>query len=401
MSSRAVLVLTTSDPERLARIRRNVEALAAGGFAVDIASPYGTHTLPVRQHILIDPHRSAAQNRRAQGLTRAAFAAASCMAPKPDLVRILLQGQYGLALIKESIARIRHDLYLVEEVELLPFALELATRNRSRVMVDLRDFNWTLEHKPAFGRRMSHKRQSVLYQTFLPQAHQVLVVSRSQQEQLVAELGVNSKVMLSTPWHVAIEPAAPTPGKVRIVYHGRAEPNRKIEVLLDAMCLLDDSYTLDLFLVPGDHQYIDKLKNHTKCDQRIALRDPVPLSELVSATAGFDVGLAFFPPATSNLASALPNKVFEYVQARLALVTGPTPDIAHLVEAYGCGLVTDDFSAPALAKSLASLDHEALVRLKSASHAAAATLCFEKQAGVLLDAVRHLLQQGVASLDGV
>src|SRR5690606_15907970 len=100
-------------------------------------------------------------------------------------------------------------------------------------------------------------------------------------------------------------------------------------------------------------------------------------AELVSTLNGYDLGVHVLPPVNFNNANALPNKVFDYVQARLGLVVGPTPEMAALAREHGVGLVAEDFTAEALAAVLDSLTPERVRELKAASHAAARELSAE------------------------
>jgi hypothetical protein len=74
---------------------------------------------------------------------------------------------------------------------------------------------------------------------------------------------------------------------------------------------------------------------------------------------------------------ALPNKLFEFIQARLAVATWPSPEMAKIVRNYGCGLVSDDYSVSSMAKCLNQLSSEDVMLFKEASNKAAATLCAE------------------------
>ena len=59
--------------------------------------------------------------------------------------------------------------------------------------------------------------------------------------------------------------------------------------------------------------------------------------DLVAALAPFDVGLVIDRPATENTRLALPNKLFEYLMAGLAVVVPDAPAMAALVEREGVG----------------------------------------------------------------
>ena len=119
-------------------------------------------------------------------------------------------------------------------------------------------------------------------------------------------------------------------------------------------------------------------------DERIRFRDPVPYTELIETLNGFDLGLSIFPPTTFNLAWCLPNKFFDFVQARLGEIVGPSPEMARFVEEYGIGLVLPDFEPASLARVLEALTPKQVTAYKKASSANADALSSESQ-GVIWD----------------
>jgi len=75
-----------------------------------------------------------------------------------------------------------------------------------------------------------------------------------------------------------------------------------------------------------------------------------------------------------NFNYALPNKFFEFIQARLALVISPNLAMAQIVQQYGCGVVSADYSPHRMAAAINALDVSAIDACKQASHNAAQEL---------------------------
>ncbi|NLF05994.1 MAG: glycosyltransferase family 4 protein, partial [Actinomycetales bacterium] len=105
----------------------------------------------------------------------------------------------------------------------------------------------------------------------------------------------------------------------------------------------------------------------------------------------FDLGVHVLPPVSFNNAWALPNKFFDFVQARLGVVVGPSPEMARLVREHGLGAVAEDFSAKALTAVLDALTPDRVTAWKQASHAAARELSAESQVQTWHRAVTALL----------
>jgi hypothetical protein len=119
------------------------------------------------------------------------------------------------------------------------------------------------------------------------------------------------------------------------------------------------------------------------------------MRELVSMANAYDVGLFLLPPNNLNRRYALPNKFFEFVQARLAVAVGPSPEMAALVRRHGLGVVAADFTPEALAAELNSLDADQIAGFKLASDAAACELSAERNAEAILSAIDTALASTV------
>ena len=126
------------------------------------------------------------------------------------------------------------------------------------------------------------------------------------------------------------------------------------------------------------------------CD-RITFHEPVAPAALPAALNQFDVGVFCMPPINTNARFALPNKFFDFVQARLAVAVGPAEEMARLVREHGLGVVSDEFSQESFAAALATIDPDALLRYKRASDAAARDLSSEADECVETELVQRLL----------
>lgn len=190
----------------------------------------------------------------------------------------------------------------------------------------------------------------------------------------------------------------PTPvgSPVRLVHIGIAGRARRLETMIDAVALLESrspgTMTLDLVLAPGDASYIAELGARADAlGGAVRVLPPVPFDEIVPVLTAYDAGIFVCPPTTFNLLHALPNKLFEFVQARLAVVVGPSPEMARIVTEHGLGVVADGFTAEETARALATLSPERVTEHKAASHRAAEALSAERLSTPWLDAVGNLL----------
>ena len=125
---------------------------------------------------------------------------------------------------------------------------------------------------------------------------------------------------------------------------------------------------------------------------RIHFLSPVPMQQLVKFSSKYDIGVYLFPPTSFNTQHALPNKFFEFIQARLAIAIGPSPEMAKIVEAHDCGVVARDFEPKSLANCLLKLDHNKINHYKCQSHKFARKMSAEQNREKLLNLIEETLE---------
>jgi len=203
-------------------------------------------------------------------------------------------------------------------------------------------------------------------------------------------VGAPIEVVTNAPFHESITPRR-TGRPIRIVHHGIAAPIRRIETMAEAVRLLDEGLELHLILVEGSRDYIEELRAAYRDEPRIHFIDPVPMPEISRHISQFDIGLFILEPAIFNYRHALPNKFFEFVQARLAIAVGPSPEMERMVREHGLGVVAPDFSAGAMAQTLRGLTEADIDCFKANSDRAASKLSAEANRTTMLRMVDRAL----------
>jgi glycosyltransferase involved in cell wall biosynthesis len=211
--------------------------------------------------------------------------------------------------------------------------------------------------------------------------------------QYTKDTGVKPVVLTNAPDYEKIEPNIKTNGlkRIRLIHHGGASPSRKIENMIKMMRHLDDRFEFDILLVPGSISYIEKLKKLACDNPRIHFLSPVPMQQLVKFSNKYDIGVYLLAPSNFNTQHALPNKFFEFIQARLALAIGPSPEMAKIVKEYDCGVVARDFDPKSLANCLLRLDNTKINHYKCQSHKIARKMSAEQNRETLLNLIDQTL----------
>jgi glycosyltransferase involved in cell wall biosynthesis len=340
------------------------------------------------------------------------------LAPPADATRFLALHQRSRAPLRRalSLARLllrRHaafagdryqlaapgawDLIVANDADMLPLAFRLATP-RTQILFDAHEYAPREFEDRLYWRLFHQAHKTWLCATFAPRVHGFTTVCDGIADEYARVFAVPRPFVI--PNAPPRQPGAPRPtppDRIRLVHHGLASRSRKIELMIDLLRHLDRRFTLDLMLVASEPGYLEELRRRAGDDPRIRFRAPVPTSEIVAATRDYDVGLFLLPPTNLNYRFALPNKFFEFLQARLAVAIGPSPEMARLVHAHGVGIVADDFDPRSLAWQLESLDAPAIDRLKQAAHVAADHLCWENLQVTLRTLVEKLLSESCAA----
>lgn len=177
-------------------------------------------------------------------------------------------------------------------------------------------------------------------------------------------------VVRNAPLALNAKPSAVDPLAIQLVHHGVGTTHRGIEQSIIALRKLPRAYQLNFHLVSGP-TYLIKVRLLAfllGVYGRVKFHEPVPTPEIPKALNAYDLALVVIPPITENEREALPNKFFESIQARLAIVTGPNPTMARIVSDLKLGVVIPGWKSRDIVEGVLSLSALQLEQLKSNVH---------------------------------
>lgn len=280
------------------------------------------------------------------------------------------------------------DLVIVENIELLPLAFKV--KGDAKVIFDAREYYPREFESSLWFRCVERSRRIELCERYMRRCDSVVTVSEGLKKAFEEDFGVNAILYRSTPSYVDIKPKPTDEQHIRMVYHGAANRDRQLENLIAVLNRLDLRFSLDLFLV-GNPGYQLELKKLASDDPRVRFVDPVPFESIISIINDYDIGFFYYEPKGFNIEHCLPNKFFEYIQARLMIAIGPLPDMAHMIKKYGCGVVSKTFTVESMAETLNGLSSFDVDKAKKCSDLAAKELCFEEESNILKRIIFNLL----------
>lgn len=162
--------------------------------------------------------------------------------------------------------------------------------------------------------------------------------------------------------------------------------HRGSEELVEAMPYLNDDF---LLLIIGNGDIVPQLKKMTeekKLHQRIRFIGRLPYNELIKYTSVADLGVTLDKDTNLNYRYSLPNKIFDYIQAGVPVLSSKLPELERIIQTYEVGELVDEVTPEAIATKI---QHLAENKTKLAWYAhqcqkAARELNWEKEKWVLL-----------------
>ncbi|WP_438855343.1 glycosyltransferase [Agromyces sp. M3QZ16-3] len=268
----------------------------------------------------------------------------------------------------------RFDIVLADDVDTVPIALRLAPARG--VHADLHEYAPKQKEDVLVWRLFLGPLMTWLVRRFATRADSVTTVGQGIADEYRRVFGIDAGVVTNAAPFVDARPG-PVGDRIRLVHSGAGLRDRNIMTLVDAVEAAKTPVTLDLYLTENDPSLIEELRRRQS--DRVTLHPPVPYAQLSSTLNAYDVGIHALPPTSFNNRWALPNKLFDYVQARLGVLIGPSPEMANVVERYAIGTVASGFGVEELAAAIDRMDASSVGRWKAASDAAARELSSASQ----------------------
>ena len=373
---RQVLVLSFTDHKRDPRVNRQLRALRRH-YRVVAAGTGDSEIEDVRfVRIQISPRTTLVKANEATQLLLKRY-------------EQYYWGQRHVAELERTLGGDAPALIIANDIETLPLAIKVA--KGAKVVFDAHEYS-PREFEDRFAWRLIKQPYiDYLCHKYIGSAAAMMTVADGIAEEFGANFKVKPEVVLNAPKFHQLRASPVRVREFRMIHHGAAVPARKIETMLQIMRDLDGRFRLALMLIPTLPRYLESLKRRAADDERIRFLDPVPMSELVAFGNAYDIGLYLLQPSSFNNLHALPNKFFEFIQSRLMIAVGPSPEMASLVQKYDCGVVANDFRPASLAHALGRLDVKEVERYKGNTGRAAEELCFEQSSRKFLALVAKTL----------
>lgn len=278
------------------------------------------------------------------------------------------------------------DLIIANELETVPLAMKVA--RGVPVIADLHEY--TPGHlEPGSLAHLAYQRYRLwLTRNYLKKPSALITVGKGISKLYEENWGVPPlHIVMSAPHYEDLIPSPVHPDKIDLVYHGLGGPGRGLDLILSALKSLPPAFEANFYLAGGRDEELRERAAELNIEERVHFHPPVPTLDIAKTINKHDVAIVFHQPHTENFRDSLPNKFFESIQARLAMVVSPSPEMSDIVDSYKIGLVAKKHSVESLTQVLLALTPQRIIHFKKRSYSAASDYCWENEEKALLAVV--------------
>lgn len=167
--------------------------------------------------------------------------------------------------------------------------------------------------------------------------------------------------------------------KIKILYTGNYTGLRGLEELVASMEYVLDIFQLHLMGYGNLQMKLIEIIKEKKLQDKVFFHDPVPQNIVVDETSKYDLGVVTYLPTNLNNYYCSPNKLYEYIQAGLGIISINLPEPKNIIEKYGNGVLFDSYDPKEIANVINTLKIENIIKFKKNSIAAKEDLCWENE----------------------
>lgn len=299
---------------------------------------------------------------------------------------VLFYASFNIALFFDLLFS-KVDIITANDLDTLPACAFAAVIRRKILVYDSHEL--FVELPELKGRRLTQSIWNIFEKLCIKKANAVSTVCDSIAKELKYKYNKNCVVIRNVPkYHKrnSFEKQDNNQEIKILLYQGALNSGRGIEQMIGAMLFL-----YDVKLVIAGSGYLEKALKQMVIDLEISdkveftgLLSPIDLQQL---TRNAHIGLSLEENICKSYEYALPNKLFDYIQARVPVITSNLPEMKRIIDRYKVGTTIDVKESHELALIVRNiLDHEQLLTIwKNNCNVAASDLCWEKERSKLIE----------------
>jgi glycosyltransferase involved in cell wall biosynthesis len=288
---------------------------------------------------------------------------------------------------------IKSDILLSNDLDTLPANFYAAKLKNAQLVYDSHEY--FTEVPELIKRPRIQKVWESLEKRMVPKIQYAYTVCGSIAEIYTKKYGTTFKVVRNVPlkstFHSSIEEKKNDSEKI-ILYQGAVNIGRGLEQAILAMNFIKNARLI--IAGNGDiKSQLEQLVNQENLKEKVEFTGKLPLEELAKLTPTADLGLSIEEDMGLNYRFALPNKLFDYIQAQVPVLVTNLPEMAAVVGHYQIGEICTSLEPEKLAESIRNIlfDEQKRKLWKENLKNAAEQLTWENEEKVLIEIYSPLL----------
>ena len=263
--------------------------------------------------------------------------------------------------------KLKADVYHSNDLDTLPAGFLLSRIHSAELVYDAHEL-----YPDQYGGFSSSLKRflSLLEGTLIKRASRVITVNDSISRILQQRYGIERPVVvMNCPFYIDVVPLANQEREtVRIIYHGGYEEERGLEELTLSAKYIDNGV---LFF--RGYGILEAKLRRTVLEEglsgKVVFLGPFEMKDAAKSAVGFDIGVVISKSFPLNRKYYLPNKLFEYLMAGLAVAASDLPELRTVVLGKKVGSLFDTNDPKDIARAINELisDRRTLVEMKNNS----------------------------------
>ncbi len=287
----------------------------------------------------------------------------------------------------------KYDILVANDLDTLPANYLVSKLKKVKLVYDSHEY--FTEVPELVGRERVKKIWETMERWMLPKIQYSYTVCQSIADIYSLKYDIAMQVIRNLPEKqekpIIIEKIRTGDEKI-ILYQGSVNIGRGLELMIEAVNFL----TNIKFVIIGDgdiKKQLADLVTKKGVEGKVIFLGRITPDNLASYTIQADIGISLEENLGLNYYYALPNKLFDYIQANIPVLVSDFPEMGTLVKKYDIGETTLVRKPEALAKIIKSMlnDKSKMKMWKENTKKTAAELCWENEEKKLLDFYTNLI----------
>jgi glycosyltransferase involved in cell wall biosynthesis len=279
------------------------------------------------------------------------------------------------------------DVLVANDLDTLPANYFVSKLKHKPLVYDSHEY--FTEVPELIGRPLVKKIWTKIERIMVPKVDAAYTVCNSIARVYHEMYGVDFKVVRNLPVCIGIQDQQLrkniSSGSTKIIiYQGALNIGRGIELLIETMQLIEGAE----FWIAGHGDITNNLKQMVEekgLQGKVKFLGRLPFQEIRLITRHASLGISMEDDLGLNYRFALPNKLFDYIQARVPVLVSDLPEMRSIVDQYQIGEIACSRDRIQLAKQIVEMlfDEEKNSFWKKNLDIAASELCWEKEETIL------------------